>query len=661
MSNEKPFLLLCSLSLLALQWLGANSQAYNKSKEIQPFPSILCGLTFKPHLHSSQIVASLFFFPSFLPSKLLIFLEHAAFVQGYLKSTTAVLIIADSLLFFLPPVFCRPPSPIKLPPSPPPPISISSAMSFAVVVVCLFLVSFPYVHTQKTGNSCVLLQDSRACPAFQQFYVGIAGLSTQYPFMTNVTSVEAFDQSLFNYVNSTSYYLFPLGCLSSNYNPTVPYARYSLSSLCALMIQDPKGSLPCNYQYNLIPPPLCRSTCDDWASSLRDITSEPSVCSDSLQRNTTLDSLELRCTSWQGYNGTSNTNCISGIANEPENCGFQNNTANACSYCTTHSSDTCCQRLKGCYTHLSAGSIAGSVVGSVVGAVLMGGLVYCCFRHTRTEKYLYRNPHPAQRLSVCENLSTSQQGLVVHSVSDGFPPPPPPLPLTEPPSSFFPPEPPVHGDLVEETIVSPCQSLSIDAFHIVIHSYPPQLEDELSLSIGDVVCLALSFDDGWAFGFNMTSGHQGVFPMICIAPAPPDLLDQSVLVPDPAGHTKIQYENSMHKYQDRYQEREEYHFRERDASSRSQKEAALTIKQLHEDLKRSLSLGVFSTPKTRRKHTSHTMPSRTTTPTPRASPFNSSMTSTHPPLPAFHIPLSVTESSLFNVTSGQENKNTAEQ
>ncbi|KAL0082892.1 hypothetical protein J3Q64DRAFT_1614687, partial [Phycomyces blakesleeanus] len=51
---------------------------------------------------------------------------------------------------------------------------------------------------------------------------------------------------------------------------------------------------------------------------------------------------------------------------------------------------------------------------------------------------------------------------------------------------------------------------------IVVHPYPPQVDDELSLSIGDIVCLALSFDDGWALGFNITSGRKGVFPTVCI-------------------------------------------------------------------------------------------------------------------------------------------------
>ncbi|KAL0082891.1 hypothetical protein J3Q64DRAFT_1151233 [Phycomyces blakesleeanus] len=190
-------------------------------------------------------------------------------------------------------------------------------VTFSLIILIVFLQSI-----LADDSGCVLLQGSRACPAFQQFYVGLPGLSTQYSFIGNATTTESFDQSLFNYVNSTSNYLFPLGCLSSNYNPTVPYARYSLSRLCALMIQDSEDSLPCNYQHNLIPPPLCQQTCDDWVDSIKEITNDPAVCSSSLQRNTTLASLSLQCVSWQGFNGTGDTNCVSGIANEPENCGY---------------------------------------------------------------------------------------------------------------------------------------------------------------------------------------------------------------------------------------------------------------------------------------------------------------------------------------------------
>lgn len=72
----------------------------------------------------------------------------------------------------------------------------------------------------------------------------------------------------------------------------------------------------------------------------------------------------------------------------------------------------------------------------------------------------------------------------------------------------------------------PRDSPFADEFFVVVHPYPPQLTDELALNIGDIICLAVQFDDGWALGFNVTSGLKGAFPVVCITPAPKESLDR---------------------------------------------------------------------------------------------------------------------------------------
>lgn len=182
-----------------------------------------------------------------------------------------------------------------------------------------FLCFFTVVVTAQ--SSCVSLASSITCSAFSQFYIGLPGLAADYPFLINTTTIEEFDTKLLNHVNSTSAYLFPLGCLSSNFNPTIPYARYSITKLCAAMIQNTDYSLPCNFQNELIPPPLCQNTCFEWLQSVTQITNNPRVCSNSIQRNNTLQSFQDQCYTWEGFNGTVTENCISGIANEPYTCG----------------------------------------------------------------------------------------------------------------------------------------------------------------------------------------------------------------------------------------------------------------------------------------------------------------------------------------------------
>ncbi|KAI9141758.1 hypothetical protein BKA69DRAFT_1021429, partial [Paraphysoderma sedebokerense] len=51
----------------------------------------------------------------------------------------------------------------------------------------------------------------------------------------------------------------------------------------------------------------------------------------------------------------------------------------------------------------------------------------------------------------------------------------------------------------------------------VTHIYRRALDDELDLDIGDMVLIVDVYDDGWAYGQNMTkSSKAGVFPLACV-------------------------------------------------------------------------------------------------------------------------------------------------
>lgn len=183
-----------------------------------------------------------------------------------------------------------------------------------------FLLVLPFLFVVYAKKNCVPLINSTVCSAFSQFYVDLNGLADTFIFLSNTTTIEEFDQRLIEYANSTNMYLYQLGCQSTNFNAQVPYARYSLTRLCAQMLQD-SDSLACNTENDLVPPALCQTTCDDWVNSVTEITSNPRVCAQTTQRNNTLDYYWSQCDTWQGFNGTVNNNCISGIANEPYTCG----------------------------------------------------------------------------------------------------------------------------------------------------------------------------------------------------------------------------------------------------------------------------------------------------------------------------------------------------
>ncbi|KAI9315706.1 hypothetical protein BX666DRAFT_1860361 [Dichotomocladium elegans] len=164
-------------------------------------------------------------------------------------------------------------------------------------------------QAQLDDDGCLLLTGSRACRGFAQYYVGITDLAPTYPFISNVTDVSSFDLSLYNYINSTSI-AQQIGCTNDT-----QYTRYSLTHLCANLIHESSGSLPCNFKFDLNPPPMCRSTCDDWISGISTVPA-----SDNATCISGLSALRSEC-DWPGFNGSVGS-CVLGSDNEPDNCGW---------------------------------------------------------------------------------------------------------------------------------------------------------------------------------------------------------------------------------------------------------------------------------------------------------------------------------------------------
>ncbi|KAI9016563.1 hypothetical protein CLU79DRAFT_837616 [Phycomyces nitens] len=480
-------------------------------------------------------------------------------------------------------------------------------MLLILAILCLLCPST--LGQESTG--CMSLQYSTACPAFSQFYVGIPGLAERYSFMTNVTDVKSFDESLLTYVYSTADYLSPLGCTNKAYTTNIPYARFSMTRVCTELIQDSDYSLPCNYKNNQAPPPLCQSTCNDYMDSVARITNDTTLCPDQEQRNDALLNLRTQCEYWQGYNGTGN--CIMGVANEPNNCGFMYDTLGACAYCKENT-DTCCKSVSSC-TKLTKGAVIGISFGCLVAIAFAGAIFfYLCYRRklVRKDKFSFNtyvpppknipstesDPSPAYRAEPesSQNLSAYHDDVQRTSRE----------PVET--SPFM-----THEELQEEQALAQQQQLALEELYEVVHPYPPQMGDELGLHVADIVCLAMRFDDGWALGVNVTTGLKGVFPVVCIAPASEELLERLLQTSDMADAI------SEHDYASKTLIEEEEDLGARRTKS-TRVPLALNIQQIRDDLQRSVSINSATrrtplaapSPLTRSELTDHrTIPRRT--------------------------------------------------
>jgi len=73
----------------------------------------------------------------------------------------------------------------------------------------------------------------------------------------------------------------------------------------------------------------------------------------------------------------------------------------------------------------------------------------------------------------------------------------------------------------DDEMSSPSPSYYFQAFkphqvYRVLYDFQPSLPDEMEVQPGDIIRTEETFEDGWAFGINMTTGKQGTFPMNCL-------------------------------------------------------------------------------------------------------------------------------------------------
>ncbi|KAI9803336.1 MAG: hypothetical protein M1833_000853, partial [Piccolia ochrophora] len=279
------------------------------------------------------------------------------------------------------------------------------------------------------------------------------------PFLAFVSDTEQFDDKLTQYIE-TDYarlkYEQLLGCSNLNLSNTSSlYARYTSSAICNAIIQNSKE--PCSLS-DANSRPLCADACAQQAISEQIIISDNETCVD--PDPSSMDQIRADFTVCSLPSSSLSGDCITGVQNEPTNCGFSDNVIGLCSYCSKSSpnaTDSCCensgvnQRCKGVHLPtttslpplfptatvtaapsgaastapaaaandgLSGGQIAGIVIGSVLGAALIIGLLLllCLGRRRRRgsqSSSVFNQPLPPR---------SGTNGMVFNPVASQGPP-----------------------------------------------------------------------------------------------------------------------------------------------------------------------------------------------------------------------------------------------
>ncbi|KAF2723874.1 hypothetical protein K431DRAFT_292174 [Polychaeton citri CBS 116435] len=281
------------------------------------------------------------------------------------------------------------------------------------------------------AQSCISLAGSTQCAAFNSSSISTnSNLTSYFPFLSDVTDLASFDSGIQEYIANgftRQRYEQLIGCDNVNLdNTTAYYARYTTSVLCNAIVQN--SITPCDLSGDASRP-LCASSCADYAQSEQEIAASD-VCSN--PSSYALTQIRADFTNCALPSNSLTSSCIDAYANEPDNCGFNNNTGSLCSYCAASSpnaTDSCCvfsgteTRCQGvqlpvvasselqpivtstvtltpsststatpaaagtAHRGLSGGQIAGIVVGSILGALLLlAVIILACvlFRRRRT-------------------------------------------------------------------------------------------------------------------------------------------------------------------------------------------------------------------------------------------------------------------------------------
>ncbi|KAI8338147.1 hypothetical protein BC941DRAFT_33468 [Chlamydoabsidia padenii] len=316
-----------------------------------------------------------------------------------------------------------------------------------------------------TAMGCLSLSGTQECQAFQDYAID----NMNGPlWLRNSTSIQEVDKRLSDHEHDCG--------------PT----RYARTILCAQMIQNSSG---CN--------PTLPSLCDDTCTIV-------SCYAFPYQQNCNLHNDTL---------STPTTTCIHGYDNE-NYCGKEGTRkkgldylwillmmigwtteAEGCNFCQAKPSDPCCTTLQ--CSHYSIQMI-GAIIGSVIGGLILLGLVLWCWRRR------YQNNNDDSTLYIPYNNSSTTSTFISPQQDT----------MTKKDTSN-------HVDNDKETATHLTYTLAKRhtddyCFYQAIYVNVPCRPYDIVLNKGDIIYLHCYTDEDWGIGYNISTGQQGSFPMICI-------------------------------------------------------------------------------------------------------------------------------------------------
>ncbi|KAI9335355.1 hypothetical protein DFJ73DRAFT_629447 [Zopfochytrium polystomum] len=357
----------------------------------------------------------------------------------------------------------------------------------AVVAAAIVVVQGPSAAMAQ----CLSLTGSTSCSDWSSYQVYYSGAGSS-PFDNSVSSFDAYIASQVD-TKQSSIDLFKATYDCPGF--TGVGLRYHITTLCGLYVDTAYINNQCN---NGVAPSksTCTTSAKAFIQSAQTLFSTASICNQNPsadvvnQRTSLATTVNLLVT----HMGDNAANCVAAATGSAENsnCGYYDNAA-AIAHCNELSSDACCANVAG-FTPSSTLSSTSSATSSS-GSSSANAATASSSSSPKTTT----TASPAAASAVGSNVSGGGGG------GGNVIPLPPGL------SSL-------GGGLMDGANGGNGGASVMSETMEVVFNYVPNLSDEIYLYVGDPVIVKCKFDDGWGFGFNMTTKMEGSFPLACVAP-----------------------------------------------------------------------------------------------------------------------------------------------
>ncbi|EGF77335.1 hypothetical protein BATDEDRAFT_91681 [Batrachochytrium dendrobatidis JAM81] len=360
-------------------------------------------------------------------------------------------------------------------------------MHFFLHVATAALFASELVLVAAQGAQCFSLKTSTACGEFSDFSIlPDTGVPQRF------RDIATFDQYVLKTIGTNlDFQKF----FKSRYScPTWDGTglRYPRSFFCGFLVD---ASLQLGCAKPAAGKPLCKTTADETVASYQSIFSNASFCPVG-----TPHTLDAQTTGYAS-NLTTADGCVVAVQSELSMCGFALKTE-AATYCgvPANAGSACCTSA------IAAGNVLASASVSSVSTNPSSSSVSPSASNVATDQSSADSRSSNSGVSISEGMRPIVIGASAAGVAI--------IAATILAIVFL------RKRKTKSKALEPNFSETVQVAETmqVIYDYAANLFDELELHIGDHIIVKCKFDDGWAFGFNMSTKQEGSFPMACISP-----------------------------------------------------------------------------------------------------------------------------------------------